>query len=185
MLQEFIRIVLECRPEWWLAENVPGVPSLVIDGYDVQRFEITDLDCGGTQLRSRHVQFGHRDGWIIRPQRRHVSAADKRRAKPAVVGHGDGIGFAERCRRQGVFPQRLPGRTYRAKLQAIGNALPMTMGRVLAAAVTARSPREPDDCPCGCGRHVSVRRDKIAATISCRKRLQRQRDGWHRVVTHR
>lgn len=88
-----LRIVDECRPTWFLLENVPAVPDVVVDGYAVQRFGLTDLECGGLQWRNRHFQFGHEDGWIIRPPRvtelaQPVSAAlasdGKRRRRPDV-----------------------------------------------------------------------------------------------------
>lgn len=46
MLNEFKRVVLECSPEWFLLENVPNVPKISIEGYQMQRFfgefEISD-----------------------------------------------------------------------------------------------------------------------------------------------
>ena len=64
MLNQFCRVVIECQPVWWALENVPAVPNVSVDGYSVQRVAISDQECGGPQIRMRHVQFGHRDGWV-------------------------------------------------------------------------------------------------------------------------
>lgn len=40
MLRQFVRVVTEAKPQWWLAENVPGVPDIRIDGYSWQRLDL-------------------------------------------------------------------------------------------------------------------------------------------------
>lgn len=62
MLQEFQRVVFECRPDWFLLENVVGVPSVIVEGYKVQRFNLNARECGLRQNRNRCFQFGNRDG---------------------------------------------------------------------------------------------------------------------------
>ncbi len=49
-------------PTFKLAENVPGVPDICIDGYSWQRLDLNAADFGSRQRRLRHVQFGSRDG---------------------------------------------------------------------------------------------------------------------------
>lgn len=51
LLREFLRIVTEAQPEWWLMENVRNVPDVALEGYLVQRLDITDAECGGKQRR--------------------------------------------------------------------------------------------------------------------------------------
>lgn len=174
MLRETIRIITECRPEWFLIENVPTVPDVVVDGYHVQRVPISDMECGGVQLRSRHVQFGSKSGDIIRPDRVNDQTRNRRKGrKPVAVTtksrrHMD---YPDHCRRQGLpQPIPLPGWTKTAKIRAVGNGVPQNMGRVLAAAVAGRAPRDAHDCQCGCGRSVSSR--ALTATDACRKRKQ-------------
>lgn len=175
MLQETCRIILECRPGWWLIENVPGVPDVRIDGYAVQRIPINDMECGGVQLRSRHVQFGSIDGRIIRPVRVNDCTRNRKKGRPskAVTTKTERWkDFPDVCRRQGLdAPIELPGWCRTAKVKAVGNGVPLRIGRVLAAAVLCRAPRETAaDCQCGCGRSVSHR--GLTATATCRKRKQ-------------
>lgn len=184
-LAELIRVILECRPPWWLVENVPGIPDLEIPGYAVQRLDLTDRECGGLQRRLRHIQFGHAEGWIIRPDRHEV----RHGGRPAPTAMATDAyrrlrTFPEHCRLQGLDrPVTLAGWSREAKFRAVGNGVPMAMGRVLAVAVLAASPRDPagTDCVCGCGRRVTP--PAIQATAACRKRMERRRRGTRSVVT--
>src|SRR5437764_985089 len=36
MLAEFARVVTEAQPDWWLMENVPCVPDMLLAGYVTQ-----------------------------------------------------------------------------------------------------------------------------------------------------
>ena len=176
MLQHTCRIIHRCQPSWFLIENVPCVPDVRIAGYSVQRIPITDLECGGVQLRSRHVQFGSQRGLIIRPKRVNDLTRNRRKGRPAkaVTTKTDRWSdFPDLCRRQGLDePLELSGWYRTAKYKAVGNGVPLRIGRVLAAAVACRAPRCPNgsDCLCGCGRTVSDR--ALTATPSCRKRKQ-------------
>ena len=175
MLQETCRIITECQPQWFLIENVPCVPDVRIDGYTVQRIPITDQECGGVQLRSRHVQFGSIHGDIIRPERVNNLTRNRRKGRPAksVTTKTDRwTDFPDLCRRQGLEEAiELDGFYRTAKFKAVGNGVPLRIGRVLAAAVLCRAPRDAAaDCQCDCGRSVSPR--ALTATASCRKRKQ-------------
>lgn len=174
MLRQCVRVITECDPEWFLIENVPTVPDVRIDGYSIQRIPITDLECGGVQLRSRHVQFGSKLGHVIRPQRVNDCTRNRRKGRPgkSVTTKTDRwTDFPDLCRRQGLDePIDLTGWYRVAKFKAVGNGVPLRMGRVLAAAVSLRAPTCVSDCQCGCGRKVSDR--ALTATASCRKRKQ-------------
>lgn len=175
MLQETCRIITKCEPEWFLIENVPCVPDVRIDGYQVQRIPISDLQCGGVQLRSRHVQFGHVGGKIIRPIRVNDCTRNRRKGRPgkSVTTKTDRWSdFPDLCRRQGLDqPIELPGWYRTAQFKAVVNGVPLRIGRALAAAVACRAPRDATcDCQCDCGRTVSAR--ALTATASCRKRKQ-------------
>lgn len=80
--------------------------------------------------------------------------------------------FADLCRSQGLDePLKLDGWYRTAKFKAVGNGVPLRMGRILAEAVANRSEPDPQhDCQCGCGRTVSKRAK--TATPACRKRKQ-------------
>ena len=187
MIGEFLRIVGEASPTWFLMENAPCVPDVRIDGYKVQRFGLTAPECGlSAQLRNRHFQFGHRDGWIIRPERQTVT----HRKKPGVVARAvttksssARTRVADVAKRQGVTELQLPGWTKTAKIKAIGNGVPIPMGRVLAVAILNAGPRDTADCPCDCGRRITGR--QRSATAACRKRLQMSRRGRRDVITLR
>jgi len=182
MLRHFLRIVAECKPTWFLLENVPAVPDVALDGYQVQRFGLTDLECGGMQLRNRHFQFGHRQGFIVRPERVTDLVTEPEPAALASDGKRGKRSYAEHCRLQGLDePLALPGWTRTAKFTAIGNGVPLTMGGVIARAVLAASPRDAAaDCVCGCGRPVTP--PARHAIPSCRKVMERRRRGKRPVV---
>jgi DNA (cytosine-5)-methyltransferase 1 len=206
LLREFLRVVCECGPTWFVLENVPRVPDVRIAGYQVQRFDLWDIECGGKQLRCRHFQFGHRLGWIVRPERKRVTAngsvrsVTRRAVTAAAIGcdYGASVAgtlsrversaarrktFRQHCLDQGLPGSlRLPGMRPRAAWWAIGNGVPLGMGRVVARAVLAAGPRDASrDCRCGCGRPVTPQRRD--ATAACRKRLERARRGTRSVVT--
>lgn len=178
LLREFLRVVDECRPEWWLMENVPQVPDVRIDPYRVQRIPICDYECGGRQRRLRHVQFGSRTGDVIRP----VRTKSVGRVTPALTTkpRGGHDRPARRCAAQGIPGLRLRSLTKTARYRAIGNAVPLRMATALAQAVGDRGPHTDRDCVCGCGR---VQLGQAAhATAACRKRMQRRREGCNRIV---
>ncbi len=173
MLAELLRCIDESRPEWVLIENVPQIPDILHPAYHHQRLDIADCECGGTQLRRRHVQFLSQLGHVIRPERerrRHRHAAILTSAT-AASSHT----YAEICRRQGFSgPVTLPGWSREAKVRAVGNGVPLCIGRALAIAVSRRSP--PDfhaDCICLCGRPITPPQTQAGA--ACRKRMERRR----------
>lgn len=172
MLREFLRIVDECQPRWFLLENVPSVPNVIAQGFAVQRVAISDNECGGVQNRMRHLQFGHRDGYRIRPKR--VSVNARREPESAALAKC-GVSYPDHCRKQGVEPPIvLPGWTKSAKIRAVGNGVPYAIGKTISEAIAAAGPPLLSDCPCGCGRELTGR--KKAATTTCRKRLQLKRE---------
>ncbi|MCA9136282.1 MAG: DNA cytosine methyltransferase [Planctomycetales bacterium] len=178
MLGHFVRIVEECRPRWFLCENVPAVPNVRVPGFPyVQRLPLCDWECGGVQIRTRHIQFGHAESWIIRPERSVIERSKIGRKPEAITTKpvSRWESYALHCRKQGL-PESLalPGWTKEAKFRAVGNGVPLAMGRALAAAVVNASPKDAADCPCGCGRRLVGK--QRASTASCRKRLQMMRD---------
>lgn len=175
MLGEFVRVVLAARPSWFLLENVPRVPDVVIAGYSVQRLDLNARECGMRQSRLRHFQFGSVDGSVISPLR--VAPPAGRVDPIALASEGkkrDRRSWADFCELQGLprdFQLDLP---ISAKYRAVGNGVPVPMARVLAAAVRNRlSPDSVRLCACRCGRVVHGR--QVAAGPACRKRLERRR----------
>lgn len=178
MLEEFRRVVTEAEPEWFLLENVPTVPNVSLEGYTVQRFDLNARECGMSQSRLRHFQFGSRRGLVIVPERL-KPAGDAAQICLATEGQrADRRSFADFCELQGL-PRDfdLPGLSIAAKYAAVGNGVPVPMARTIARAIKAAKLRARDVrlCVCNCGRIVKGK--QIAATPACRKRLERKRKG--------
>lgn len=174
MLQHTCRLIGEALPQWFVIENVPGVPDIRVPGYGIQRLNISDWECGGVQIRTRTVQFGHRCGYVIRPERVNDRSRNRKKGRPVnsvttkTSRHTD---FPDHCRKQGLSsPLQLPGWTKTAKFRAVGNGVPLRIGRAVAAAVLRAGPSSIFDCRCGCGRRLAGR--QRSATATCRKRLQ-------------
>ena len=178
MLSEFARCVTLASPEWWLLENVARVPNVTIRGYKWQRFDI-DQGWYESTRRLRHIQFGSRSGVLLDIERRSVTPE----AQGAILAN-DGRGWRDMARSQGLPDDwDLPGFTVKAKKRAIGNAVPYSMGRVLAWSVTKAftlGASRDRGCRCGCGRRVTGKR--LYYDFSCRKRAQRNRE---RAVSRR
>src|SRR5581483_2576738 len=182
LVLEFLRVIDESRPIWWLMENVRNVPDVRIPGYSVQRLDCWDWEFGGRTGRLRHIQFGHVAGWIIRPartsSRRPVTPVPTLTTAPA----GPGDRHCRRCAKMGLPPLPLSSFTPAARRRVIGNGVPFGMGFALARAVTGAGPVTPADCVCGCGRTVC--RGRSHATVACRQRTSRRRRSHFRELVY-
>lgn len=176
MVRQFARCVAAAAPEWFLMENVPGVPSVTVPGYTVQRFNLAASECGCRQRRLRTFQFGSRDGLRLVLARRDTVTELVPTATATEARRAGRRTFADFCELQGL-PRSfdLPGLSLAAKYRAVGNGVPIPMGRVVAIAVLRRLvTRGVKVCACDCGRPVTALR--TLATAACRKRMQRRRD---------
>jgi DNA (cytosine-5)-methyltransferase 1 len=176
MLREFARCVTEAGPDWFLMENVLGVPDVEIPGYTIQRFNLNAAECGGNQHRPRRFQFGSLDGRPLVPHRG-IPSRGLSQCVLASEGKQPRRTWADVCELQGL-PRafELPGMSRAAKYRAVGNGVPVYMARVIAVAVKRRlvTPKHVRLCVCECGRVVDGNR--VMATAGCRKRMQRKRD---------
>lgn len=176
MLDHFLRIVLQASPDWFLLENVPGVPDVNAIGYAVQRLNVRDWEFGGSQRRLRTFQFGSRDGGAIVLDRRDTPAGEIVPTVLATEGERSSRrSWGDFCALQGL-PRDfdLPGMTRSAKYRAVGNAVSLATGRAIARAVTGRGTScDVRSCVCGCGRPVTGNGSQ--ATAGCRKRMERRR----------
>nr|WP_240912425.1 DNA cytosine methyltransferase [Vibrio fluvialis] len=198
MLEQYRRIVMEAQPSWWLLENVARVPDLTIDGYGWQRFPLNlawYTDCS----RLRHFQFGTQDGRKLSPP---IHTTDE--VSNGAATASDDRSFAQLKHLQGL-PQDfdLPSFTVEGKKKAVGNGVPLALGRVLAelidrdiygvtdqAAISVTRPGEKnvtnrlsisvtapakkdETCSCGCGATLIGR--QLYASPACRKRASRKR----------
>src|SRR3990172_3339829 len=176
MLAEFVRVVTEALPKWFLLENVPTVPDVTVPGFHVQRFDLNARECGMRQRRLRHFQFGSCDRAFLVPRR---SVTDEPIEEIALASEGLKTGrrdWVTFCKVQGLDDALdLSALTIKGRYKAVGNGVPLPMARVLAAAVTDRVVTGPGGyCACGCGRAVTDR--SLYAGVACPKRAQRRRD---------
>jgi DNA (cytosine-5)-methyltransferase 1 len=178
LLGHYARVVLESSALWFLLENVPGVPDLVVDGYVVQRFDLNARECGMRQQRLRHFQFGSRLGLVVVPERREPVGLPELIALATEGERVDRRSWADFCELQGLPRDfELPGMSISAKYRAVGNGVPIPMARVIARAICSARSMDFGErlCVCGCGRVVAGRH--AAALPACRKRLERRRKG--------
>ena len=178
MQNEYIRVVREASPTWFLYENVVGFPHFEIDGYTQQRFQL-DLAWFSPFSRRRDFIFGHKEGVLLNPMIRTNGAT-----KGTAVTGSDKRSFQTMCEIQGLPKDfDLPFLSLEGKKQAVANAVPMPIGNYLAALINSTlydiekkesQKIEYKRCSCGCGRIVTGRQLYSGAT--CRKRAQRQRD---------
>jgi len=162
MLHHFKRVVLGAKPTWWLAENVPGVPDIRIDGYSWQRLDLNASDFGHEQRRLRHVQFGSNDVSQLVIDRKKTLGRN-----PTVLAN-DSRPLSEIANLQGLPDDfDIPAFTRSALVRAIGNGVPYGLARALADAVINRQ-SSVTLCACSCGRLVTGKQQY--ANGACRKR---------------
>jgi DNA (cytosine-5)-methyltransferase 1 len=161
LIPEFERCVREAQPDWFVMENVPDAPRPDVFGYGLTEQLIRDVWVGGETNRLRRFCFGSihptrrfeaEQLALHRPDPEPaVLAGGGYRSVPVAVG-GSGkrkstkardMGFkttaaaaAAAAAAQGLPPDfDLPGFTAAAKCKAIGNGVPLPMGRAIAKAV--------------------------------------------------
>jgi DNA (cytosine-5)-methyltransferase 1 len=162
MIDQFKRVVLEARPTWWLAENVPGVPDIKINGYSWQRLDLNASDFGMQQRRLRHVQFGSNDGTQL------VIDRVKCNGHHSTVLANDSRPLHEIAQLQGLPSDfDIPAFTRSALTRAIGNGVPYGMAFSLGKAVMSRQSGV-TLCACSCGRRVTGKHKYFDG--ACRKR---------------
>lgn len=177
LIAEFLRVIARARPEWFLMENVVGVPDVAVEGYTVQRLNLNARECGMDQNRPRCFQFGSLDGIglvIVRSSPRDVASQSCCMASEG--GRKGKRSWPAFCVAQGLPPTfDLPAFTLGGKYRAVGNGVPVPMARAVAIAVHRRRVTQAVRvCVCDCGRPVEGK--QLAATAGCRKRMERRRD---------
>lgn len=130
MIEEYRRVVAQAAPLWWLFENVPRAPDVRIDGYSWQRFSL-DLGWFSDSGRLRHFQFGSDSGVKLDPP----IGVRRLGLRPAALA-SDGRSFAELLHCQGLPADfDLPSFNVEGKKRAVGNGVPLPLGRVLTALI--------------------------------------------------
>ncbi len=179
MLKEFSRSITEAQPKWFLLENVPQVPDVIIPGYKIQRFDLRANECGLKQIRLRHFQFGSLDEATLEIERgRRIT--DVEPAAMASDGKKSRRSFTRLCELQGLPPDfELPYFKDSYKKHVIGNGVAFNVGRTVAKAIrdaTCENSRDSSAkfCGCFCGRRITGKQK--FATPACRKRMQYKRE---------
>jgi DNA (cytosine-5)-methyltransferase 1 len=216
MMYQFLRVVFECEPDWYLMENVKGVPNVteLLNNHvtDLQEINVTlrnynhqriDINQGWYEdySRLRHIQFGSKDNFYLDIPRGTMS-------KNIIGGcalASDNRSFKELCHIQGLSNDYdLPDFNVKGKKKAVGNGVPLSIGRVLAKAVldvtdpgqtnvtwqhnnsvTARDKKSvndqtkktvthQDEKRCACGCGRIIVGRKKSYDSTCRKRLERK-----------
>jgi DNA (cytosine-5)-methyltransferase 1 len=161
LIPEFERCVLETGPTWFLMEEVPDAPLPCVEGYEVHAFLLNNRQLGEVQNRVRRWSFGYRgerrvlmvETVALEPSEFEYAATGGSARPVAIGGSGqrkkfrDGKGrmpfnsksttaFRDLCQKQGLADGfDLPPFTVEAKCKAVGNGVPLPMGRAIAAAV--------------------------------------------------
>lgn len=182
MINEYIRVVKECEPNWWLLENVKGVPDINIDGYSHQRLDINQGWYSNVS-RLRHIQFGSKSGLFL-----DIPRLPMNNIVSGCALASDNRSFKELCHLQGLPNDfDLPDFNVVGKKKAVGNGVPLVVGRVLAEAVAKathlsvtsashfnnQNSKDLRLCPCGCKRPLVGRKKYYDS--ACRKRAERKR----------
>lgn len=152
LIPEYERCVREGRPEWFIMEEAPAAPLPSVRGYRVHDLILDNRDFGAAQERIRRISFGTRDGRPLpieraeQPSLLHCPTVTggarlhdnrMRQGPRGLPGRGPLLPLPDMLERQG-FPRDMLddcGLTVKAQRQAIGNGVPLPMGRAIAQAV--------------------------------------------------
>ena len=178
MLSEYIRVVKEAKPYWFLFENVLTVPEFSVSGYYQQRFTL-DLSWFSDFSRQRVFVFGCRDELLLNP----MVGTRPGDVKGTCVTSKDQRSFLACCQIHGLPDDfALPFFSREGKMKALANSVPLALGRYVAGLIAQRlyeksfpaiAQKVNKRCKCGCGRIVLGKAHYAGA--SCRKRAERQR----------
>lgn len=146
LIPEFERCVEEAQPDWFLMENVRNAPLPSAPGYIVNAILINNRVFGEAQNRVRRFSFGTRDGRKLiidnivifeNPIYEYcVTAHDHTGGNWENSRQGKGRNWREMARLQGLPDDfDIPPFRRRDLGIAIGNGVPLPMGRAIAKAV--------------------------------------------------
>ncbi len=153
LIPEFERCIYEAQPAWFLMENVRDAPLPVIPGYQVHSQLLNNRNHGGgVQHRIRRVSFGTHDGRqlivpeVPVPEEYAPAVCASGGVKPGIptdkstrlkyMGWKTKEAFEQICHLQGLPDDfELPNFTIAGAIKAVGNGVPLPLGRVIASAV--------------------------------------------------
>lgn len=159
MIPEYERCVAEAQPQWFVMENVRDAPLPDVAGYGVHAQLLKDVWVGGETMRIRRISFGTRDGRRLRveqialhtqeptvaayaggtravPVRFNQGGVEKRRLREHKTEPRE-LQWSRQLRQQGLPDDFLSDApfTMAGKARAVGNGVPLPMGRAIARAV--------------------------------------------------
>ena len=164
LIPEFERCIVEAQPAWFLMENVPDAPLPDALGYHVYAQLLNNRWCGGVQNRLRRISFGTRNGSrlevpgeVFEPLEWAAAVCASGGVKPGVstsrsarlkhLGWKTRAAFEQARRLQGLPDDfELPSFTVAGAIKAVGNGVPLPLGRAIAKAV--REVMEQEVKPC-------------------------------------
>ena len=162
LIPEYERCVAEASPTWFLMENVPDAPQPSVSGYVVASELMEDAAVGGSTRRVRRFSFGSPPGWpqlsveglALFPCEAAPAVTRDARSVPVAIGgsgkrkrplhrgrqmpnRGRSLPLSEMIELQGFSGDLLDHApfTEKGKRDAIGNGVPLPMGRAIARAV--------------------------------------------------
>jgi DNA (cytosine-5)-methyltransferase 1 len=150
LIPEFVRVIEEAQPEWFVMENVPRAPNPAPLGYFIYSHLVNNRWLGEEQNRVRRFWFGARHQMINPFSLIEWATLENPVWEYAVVGGHGGIDHGRQKWGQGTqqIPKmlRLQGLpegffehspfTIHAQRKMLGNGVPLPMGRAIAKAVT-------------------------------------------------
>lgn len=160
LIPEFQRIVCEAAPDWFIMENVEDAPLPAVLNYTVHAQLLRDVWVGGASSRIRRISFGSVVGASLRIEQ---VALHRQDTVLAAYAQGNGRPVPVRMNTGGVVKKsaalndlQKPGEywagmltaqglpadflseapfTLQGKKKAVGNGVPLPMGRAIAKAV--------------------------------------------------
>ena len=170
LIPEFERVVGVAGPEWFVMENVADAPSPTVAGYEVFDQLVRDIWVeGGVTNRMRRFSYGGPGAFQVEtlalhgadPEHSALASGGGRPVPVALIRDGKGVkrgaaknlgyktkgALSEHRRKQGLpgdFLEDAPF-TVAGKLKAIGNGVPLPMGRAVAKAVKCALTTTPEE----------------------------------------
>lgn len=153
LIPEYERLVSEAQPSWFLMENVRDAPLPEVPGYLAHCQLLNNRWYGGVQNRVRRISFGTRDGRrldipgeVFQPLEYAPAVCASGGIKPGIptnksaklnqMGWKSKAAFEQIRELQGLPDDfELPNFTVSGAIKAVGNGVPLPLGRSIAEAV--------------------------------------------------